>query len=180
MCTGACAGIREGYVDAELLAEPLELQHRRGPVDVGRNEQHALALAVLQPQRDLRSRRGLARTLQAGEQDHGGRLRAQIERTHALAHHAHEFVVDDLDERLARRQALVDFLADDACLHAVDEVLDHRQRHVGLEQRHPHLPQRVADVLFGEAAAAAQALDDGGKAGGKLVEHVETSTVAPA
>jgi len=29
-----------------------------------------------------------------------------------------------------------------------------------LEQRHPHLPQRVADVLLGQAATAAQALDD--------------------
>ena len=42
-------------------------------------------------------------------------------------------------------------------LDAVDEALHHRQRDVGLEQRHAHLAQRLGDVLFGDAAAAAQA-----------------------
>ena len=65
----------------------------------------------------------------------------------------------------------MDLGADGPRLDRVDELLDDRQRDVGLEQRHPHLPQRVADVLLGQAAAAAQALDDGGKSGGELVEH---------
>ncbi len=56
-------------------------------------------------------------------------------------------------------------------LDRVDELLDHRQGDVRLEQRHADLPQRVADVLLGEAAAATQAIDDGGKTGGELVEH---------
>ena len=38
--------------------------------------------------------------------------------------------------------------------------LDDRQRDVGLEQREPHLAQRVLDVGVGEARLAAQRLDD--------------------
>jgi hypothetical protein len=33
------------------------------------------------------------------------------------------------------------------------------------------LSQSVADILFGQPAAAAQAFDDGGKSGGELVEQ---------
>jgi hypothetical protein len=50
-------------VDPELLAESLELQHGRRAVHVGRDEEHALALAPGEPQRDLRGRRRLARAL---------------------------------------------------------------------------------------------------------------------
>ena len=50
---------------------------------------------------------------------------------------------------------------DGARLHRVDELTHHRQRDVGLEQRHPHLAQRVGDVIFGEATAAGQTVDDG-------------------
>ena len=49
-------------------------------------------------------------------------------------------------------------------LDRLDEALDHRQRDVRLEQRHAHLAQRLADVLLGDAAAAAQALDGAGQA----------------
>ena len=51
------------------------------------------------------------------------------------------------------------------------KVLDDRQCDVRLEQRHAHLAQRVADVFFGQASTATQALDDARQPGGKLVEH---------
>ncbi len=173
-------GARGRDVDLELLAEPLQLQQCRRAAHVGGHEQDALLFARLEPQRDLRRRRRLAGALQAREQHDGGRLRAQVERAHALAHHAHEFVVDDLDQRLAGREALVDLLADDLRLDAVDEGLDDRQRDVRLEQRHAHLAQRVGDVFLGQPAAAAKAFDDGRKTGGKLVEHALETSVGAA
>ena len=45
-------------------------------------------------------------------------------------------------------------------LTRIDERLDDRQCDIGFEQRHAHLAQRIGDVLFGQTAAAAQALDD--------------------
>jgi hypothetical protein len=150
-------------VDPELLAEPRELQHRGGTMHVGADHQRALALARLEPQRKLRRSRRLAGALKPREQHDRRRLRAQVERTHALAHHAHEFLVDHADERLARRQALVDLEPDRSRLDGLREFLDDRKRDVRLEQRHAHLPQRVGDVLFSQPSAAAQAFDDGGK-----------------
>ena len=44
--------------------------------------------------------------------------------------------------------------------HRVDEMLHHRQRDVGLEQRDAHFAQRVLDVGLGEARLAADRLDD--------------------
>ena len=75
------------------------------------------------------------------------------------------------DERLARRQAADHFLAERLGAHRVDEMLDHRQRHVGLEQRHAHLAQRVLDVRLGEARLAADRLDDLREPRGQVVEH---------
>ena len=57
------------------------------------------------------------------------------------------------------------------CRTRVDELPDHRQRDVGLEQRQPHFAQRVLDVVVGEARLAAQFLDDAGKPLGEIVEH---------
>ena len=56
------------------------------------------------------------------------------------------------------------------CFTALDEGLDHRQRDVGLEQRHAHLAQGLGDVVFGDAAAAAQGVDRARQAGGQVFE----------
>ena len=68
--------------------------------------------------------------------------------------------MDDADQRLPGRQRADDLLADRLVLDRRDEVLDDRQRDVGLEQREPHLAQRVLDVGVGEPRLAAQLLDD--------------------
>ena len=75
-----------------------------------------------------------------------------------LAHDRDQFVVDDLDQRLARRQAANHFLAQRLVAYGVDELLDHRQRDVGFEQRHAHFAQTVANIVFAETALPAQVL----------------------
>ena len=79
--------------------------------------------------------------------------------------------MQDADERLARREARRHLGAQRLGLHRVDEGLDDRQRHVRLEQRHAHFAQRFGDVVFGDAAAAAQAVDRAGEPGCQIFEH---------
>ena len=137
-------GIGRIEADFQLRREPLQLQDRGGSIHVGAGEQHFLALVLFEPFRQLRRGRRLAGALQSRQQDHDRRLRPQVERPHALAHQRDQLVVDDADQRLARRQALVELLPDDLGAHRLDERLDDRQRDVRFQQRHAHLAQRVA------------------------------------
>ena len=45
---------------------------------------------------------------------------------------------------------------DDRCFDIFNQGFDHRQRHIRLEQRHAYLPERVSNIVFGQAAFAAQ------------------------
>src|SRR5713226_8688036 len=57
--------------------------------------------------------------------------------------------------------------------HAVDEILDHQQRDVGLEQRDADLAQRRVDVVLGQRAVAAQPVEDVVEAVAQAFEHVD-------
>jgi hypothetical protein len=83
--------------------------------------------------------------------------------------------VDDFDQHLARRQALVELVADHLGANRVDEAFHHRQGNICLQQRHAHLAQCVGDVLVGEAPAAAQAFHHALQAFSQFVEHGSTA-----
>ena len=70
-------------------------------------------------------------------------------------------VVDDLDHHLAGRDAPQHLLADRALADPGDEVLDHRQRDVGLEQRDADVAQRRLDVALAQRAAPLEAVEHG-------------------
>ena len=74
-----------------------------------------------------------------------------------------EFVVDDLDDLLARGHRLGDSLTRRLVLHALDEVAGDRQRDVGLEQGDAHLSQGRPDVVIGERALLRQPVEDAGE-----------------
>jgi len=84
----------------------------------------------------------------------GWRHGAEVQVFVGRAHQAFQLGLDDLHECLARGQATRDFGADRTFLDAVDEILDHRQGNVGLEQGHAHFAQRVLDVVFGQLGLA--------------------------
>jgi hypothetical protein len=109
--------------------------------------------------------------LQAGHQDHRRRLHCEVEAFVRLTHQLRELAVHEADERLPRREARDDILAQRLVLDRCDEILDHRQRDVGFEQRDAHFAQRVLDVLFGEPRLAADLLDDLREACGQVIEH---------
>ncbi|OIQ83357.1 hypothetical protein GALL_348340 [mine drainage metagenome] len=158
-------GVGIETVDFKLSGERLQLLDGGGAIDVGADQQHLLLL-FLEQARQLGGGGGLARALQAGHQDDRRRYRRQIEGGGAAAHQSGQFLMHHLNDRLARRQALQHLTALGALLDVVDEVLDHGQGDVGLQQGHAHFAHRVLDVLFGQACLAAQGFDDAGKAPG--------------
>ena len=76
------------------------------------------------------------------------------------AQHFDQFVADDLDDLLARTQALQHFLADRLRPHRIGELLDDLEIHVGFEQRDADFLQGFVDVLLGEPAFAAKIFED--------------------
>jgi len=102
----------------------------------------------------------LARALQADEHDNRRRLRPQVQPPR-FAQRPHQFVVDDLDHLLARRQAAHHFLADSAFAHAANELLHHLEVDVSLQQRQAHLAHGDVDVALGQLAALLQVVEDG-------------------
>jgi len=71
--------------------------------------------------------------------------------------------MDDLDHLLAGLDRPDDGFAHGARAHLGDEVRDHRQRHVGLDQGGADLPQGGIDIGLGQGAPAAQAVEDSGQ-----------------
>ncbi|MNO76272.1 hypothetical protein D3C76_673430 [compost metagenome] len=139
---------------ADVVGQGFQLLDRRRTVDVRRHDHDRLLLALFKEARQFASGGGFTRTLQTGHQNHGGRHSAQVQIFVGRAHQAFEFSLDDLHERLARRQAARHLGADSALLDRIDEVLDHRQSDVGFEQRHAHFTQGVFDVVFSQLGLA--------------------------
>ena len=153
------------------MRQRAQLLDRGRAIHVATDQQHLFLLLVAQQFGELAAGGGLARALQTGHQDHGGRHGGEIERVVVLAHQPGQFAMHHADQRLAGIQVADDFLAERGLLDLGDEFLDHRQRHVGFEQGHAHFAQGILDVALGQARLAAQVLDDAGKALCKIVQH---------
>ncbi len=82
-----------------------------------------------------------------------------------------ELVIDDLRECLTRIETARDLLAQRPLTDALDERFGDRQGDIGLEQRHPYLAYRVADVLFGNTSAPRQLFHGTAKAATQRVKH---------
>ena len=95
----------------------------------------------------------------------------QVETAARLAHDARQFLVNDANESLARRQALHDLGPDCARTRRVGERLDNGNSDIRLEQSHAHLPERLRDVLLSHARTPAQRVDGLAEPVGEHVEH---------
>ena len=115
--------------------------------------------AGLEPVRQLARRGGLAGTLQPGHEHNRGRLRGKLHARRVLAENLDEFVAHNLDDLLARGKRGQYVLADSLDPNLVNELLDHLEIDVGLEQRQPDLAQRLVNVLLGQPGLAAKALE---------------------
>ena len=151
---------RREEIDACLTGNGLQLFDRRRAIDVGRHRQHFFLHPLAEQLAQLAGGGGLARALQTGHEYHRRRLGGKIEPDVGAAHELLEFIVHHADQGLARRKRPDDLLPERLFTHAGNEILDHRQGHVGLEQGHAHFAHRVLDVVFGEARLTAYGLDD--------------------
>ena len=89
-----------------------------------------------------------------------GRAWAQLERVMLAAQRDRELLVNDLHDLLPRGEALHDLLRQRPGADAGEEVVDHLHGHVGLEQGHAHLTQRVVHLLRVELASGSELLED--------------------
>src|SRR5690554_348203 len=107
---------------------------------------------------------------EAGHQHHRRRT-LEGEALVGLAHGRLELLLDDLDELLAGREALRDLLTHRTLAHPLDEVLDHRQGDIRLEERPAHLPQGVLDVVLGQARLTLDGLERLRQTLAEILEH---------
>jgi hypothetical protein len=99
----AVAGLGGEDDDARLLPHDLQLIHGVGPLEVGRHEQRCVPLAA-QVQGELARERGLARSLEACQEDDGGPGLGEGQPCGLAAEDRDELLVDDLDDLLRRVQ----------------------------------------------------------------------------
>ena len=155
------------------LAHDLELGHGVGPLQVGRH-QHRRVPLLLEPPAELAGEGRLARALEAGQHDHRRRVLRELQRAGLAPEDADELVVDDLDDLLGRVERAGDLGAERPLAHGVGEVLDHRKRHVGVEQRHPDVADGAVDVGLGEPPLVPEVLEGGCQAVRKAREHARS------
>ena len=114
--------VKDRHVD--LLAERLQLGDRGWSIRVGRHKQRRVAhLADLHGEFAGGGR--LARPLQTNKHDDGGRFARHRQARWRRAQQLDQLVVDELDDRLRRGQAVQDVLADRFLFDRGDELADH-------------------------------------------------------
>ena len=92
--------------------------------------------------------RRFARALQADQHDDRRRRVGELQTRLRAAEQFDQFVVDDLDDRLRRRERRQDVGADRLLLIALTNSLAADKRNVGLKQRDAHFAQHFVDVTL--------------------------------
>src|SRR5271169_5328048 len=153
------------------LGDDFELLARGGTIDVNGDEQGAVS-ALLEPVGKLAGGRSLAGTLQSRHEDNGRRLRCELELGDVFAEDGDQFVANDLDDLLGRRQRGHHFLAEGLLADVLDEFLDNVEVDVGFEQRQANFFEGVADVLFGQGALPAEVFEGTLERICKILKHL--------
>ena len=145
--------------NARLLAQLLQLLLRGGAVNVQRRHQHFLIVLLRDPFRDFCGGGCFTRALQTDHQIRARRGR-EPKLLRIAAEHLNQCVIDDFDELLTRIDAFDEVLANRFVFDLFDEIFDNGQSDVGLEQRNTDLTAHNHDIVFAQAALAAQLIED--------------------
>ncbi len=118
-------------------------------------------MAVLrEPARQFAGGGGFAGALQADDQKYAGRLVGEAQLRFVAAEDLDQFLVNDLDDLLRRRERHEHFLAHGFLFDIFDELFDNTEVDVGFEERHADLPQGGLHVFSRKFAFAAQILEN--------------------
>ena len=161
-----------------LLSKSLQLQNRRRAAHISADEEHALFTAIDEPAGEFSRGRGLAGTLQTGQQHHEGGLGTQLEALARTTHELDKLAVQNRHEHLTRSETSRHLGALRLELDRIDEALDDRQGHVGLKQGHADLAEGLGDVVLANAPLALQTLDGFGESLTQVFEHRMIITVS--
>ena len=164
------AGFRGDEDGADLFGQGFQLLYRRRAVHVGGNEADFF-LVVNKFFREFGAGGGFAGALQACQEDDGGRLSGEVEGAVFFAHDAHQLALYGFNKGLVGREFQADFLTDGGVFDGLDDFLDDWQGNVGFDQRHAHITQHLADVVFGDAGLAAQFFECALQAFAEIVKH---------
>ena len=106
--TNTVARFRRIHIRTRTRAHNLQLVHRVWALKVSRH-QHGAVPVTLEPVSKLSSQRGLTGTLQTRQHDDGRWLLRKLDPTGLTTQNLHQFVVNDLDDLLARVERLGHF-----------------------------------------------------------------------
>ncbi len=96
--------------------------------------------------------------MQADQHDHHRRCSFEIKLAVLSAQQLHQFIANDFDELLLRRQTLQDFLAEGLGFDRVEKSFDDFDMNIGFEQRQTHFTERVVNVFFTDFALTSKFL----------------------
>ena len=99
---------------------------------------------LFQKHRELGRGSGLARTVQADDQN--ARRLFEIERGRVASEKRGQFVVKNLHHLLPGRDAPQHFFAQRLLFHARDETLRDLEIDIRFQEREPHLPEGIVDI----------------------------------
>src|SRR5256885_12354769 len=111
--------------------------------------------------------------MQADHQQRGG-FDVQRQTRVRRAEQGNQFIVDDLDDLLARLNALNDLLPDGFFFDAVNEIARYLEINVGVQQRQAHVAERVGNVGFGDLSQTAKVSEHVLELAAQRVEHEVT------
>src|SRR6202521_4860329 len=125
-------------------------------------------------QRKLDGGGGLARALEAHQHHHA--RRATVAQTFRVAaEQLYELLLHSLHDLLWSSQPRSDLHTCEPRSHALDEFLDHLEVDVGLEERHPNLPEAGVDVLRAKNPATGDLLEGGSQTLAEGLEHLRSA-----
>ena len=138
-----------------LCAHRLQLIDGRRPVDVTGDQQRTVPI-LGKPFCQLCRMCGLARTLQAAQQNHCGGRGLDAHPSALAAHEGAQLLVDDLDNLLGWGEALHHLGTHGLFRDRGDELFRHFIVDIRLQQRHAHFPHGCGDIRFAQLALLAQ------------------------
>ena len=155
--------VGQGRVDrnTNLLGHDPQLIDRGRTIGVSRDEVRRTPELELEIASEFACAGGLARAVQSHQHNDHRRRRGQVQLGILPAEQRHQLDVDDLDDLLRGGETGQHLLSQGLAFDPLDEVLNHAEVDVSLEERQAYFTQGLFHVLFAELAVTAQPAKDG-------------------